>query len=81
MSPPAPEPNRDEAEIERLLTASRPVPRAAFRGDLRRRLTGPGGHPRFEQRLRLVIGAYAGSGGLLLAVVALGIAGLGPLSS
>ena len=53
------------------------MPRPAFRGKLARQLrarsTGP-------QRVRLLIGAYAGSGLALLAVVAVGLAGAGPLA-
>lgn len=67
--------------MEGLLTAARPLPRAAFRGDLQRHLEHPHGQPGFERRQRLLIAAYAGSGGLLLAVVALGLAGAGPLSA
>lgn len=73
-------PPRDDAEMEQLLNAARPVAGATFRGDVRQRLTEPHQHPRPE-RLRLLIGAYAGSGGLLLAVVALGIAGAGPFGA
>lgn len=61
----------------RLLKQARPVPRPAFSGELGRQLaesTGP-------RRLRLLIGAYAGSGLVLLAVVAVGLAGVGPLAS
>ena len=81
MTPSAPRPPRDDAETERLLTTARPLPRAALRGDLRRRLDRPHEQPGFERRQRLLIAAYAGSGGLLLAVVALGLAGVGPLSA
>jgi hypothetical protein len=61
---------------ERLL-AARPVPRAAFRGDLGRRLRSRS--PRMRARLRLVIAGYAASGALLLMVGAIGAAGGGPL--
>jgi hypothetical protein len=48
-----------------------------FRGVLARRLRA-GSISR--QRLRLLIGAYAGSGLALLAVVAVGLGGVGPLA-
>ena len=58
------------------------MPKAGFRGELRRHLMRgeAGGSPR-PRRLRLLIGAYAGSGALLLAIVAVGIAGAGPLAA
>jgi hypothetical protein len=37
--------------------------------------------PREPRRLRLLITALAGSGGLLLAIAAVGLAGVGPLAS
>jgi hypothetical protein len=87
-----PEPDRDEildpklepAERERLLETAhlleqaRPVPRPAFRGKLARQLRA---RPTGPQRVRLLIGAYAGSGLTLLAVVAIGLAGVGPLAA
>jgi hypothetical protein len=81
MNPLSPKPPRDDAEMEELLTAARPLPRPAFRGELRRRLSGSRDGHGSERRLRLVIAAYAGSGGLLLALVVLGLAGAGPLSA
>ena len=87
-----PDPERDEilepklgpAERERLLETARvlqqarPRPRVAFRGALARRLRARSSSP---QRLRLLIGAYAGSGLALLAVVAVGLGGVGPLAA
>lgn len=70
-----------EQETEALLNASRPVPRAAFRGDLRRSLLADDPQRPVPRRLRLVIAAYAACGGLLLAAVALGLAGFGPLTT
>ena len=68
-------------EIERLLESSRPTPRAAFRGELKRRLLPrPDGAER-PRRLGLLIAVYAGSGALLLAIAAVGIAGAGPLAA
>jgi hypothetical protein len=68
-----------DAEVERQLTTGRPLPAASFRGELRRGLLEP--QAPAPPRLRLLIGAYAGSGGLLLAAVALGIAGAGPFGA
>lgn len=71
-------------DLERLgeqLHDGRPLPRAAFRGDLRRRLLArrPGG-PR-PPRLRAQIAAFAGAGTVLLAVAAISAAGAGPLGT
>jgi hypothetical protein len=91
MTSQMPDPNGDEildpklqpAERERLLETahllerSRPVPRPAFRGKLARQLRARSAGP---QRVRLLIGAYAGSGLALLLVVAVGLAGVGPLA-
>ena len=76
-------PAHDEADttaIERVLEDSRPIPRAAFRGDLRRHLLARRAHTR-PARLRYLIAAYAGSGTLLLVVAAAGVAGAGPLAA
>ena len=73
-------PPRTDAEMEQMLQARRPVPRATFRGALRRQVIDLHACPQ-PPRLRLLIATYAGSGGLLLAAVALGIAGLGPFSA
>lgn len=71
---------RDLHDLASRLESERPVPGAAFRGDLRRRLlSSPGsGAP---ARLRLMISAYAGSGAALLAIAAVGVAGMGPFAS
>jgi hypothetical protein len=87
-----PEPERDEIldpklepterkrllETARLLERERPVPRPSFRGELARQLRGRSAGP---HRLRVLIGAYAGAGLALLAVVAVGLAGAGPLAA
>jgi hypothetical protein len=70
-------------ELVRLadrLERERPVPTAAFRGELRRLLLSrmPASHPR-PARLRLLIGGYAIAGCVLLLVGAAGAAGVGPL--
>jgi len=63
------------------LEHERPVPSAAFRGDLRRRLlTGTRSHSR-PAHLRLLIAGYAGTGSLLLLAGAASAAGIGPLSA
>jgi hypothetical protein len=86
-----PDPERDEIldpriapaerkrllETARLLERERPVPGPAFRGELARRLRARSPSP---ERLRVLIGAYAGAGLALLAVVAVGLAGAGPLA-
>jgi hypothetical protein len=74
--------DRDELELRPIaerLERERPIPRPAFRGELRRRLLVAPGQPR--QRIRLLIGAYATSGLALLLVGALGVAGSGPLAA
>ncbi len=79
-------PTEEREHLVRLggrLIASRPAPRAAFRSELRRRLrlgTGRSSAPRPE-RLRILIASYAGSGLMLLAVAAVGLAGLGPFAA
>lgn len=70
----------EHEQLERLaarLVADRPVPRAAFRGELRRRIAttqpvAPG--------LRLRVATYLASGVALLAVAALGVNDVGPLA-
>ena len=86
-----PDPERDEildprlkpAEREELLETAplleqaRPLPRPAFRGRLAKQLHTP---PAGPERVRLLIGAYAGSGFALLLLIAIGLAGAGPLA-
>ena len=63
------------------LESERPVPRPAFRGELRRALLrNAEQRPSAPRRLRLMIPAFAGSGALLLAIAAIGLAGAGPLA-
>lgn len=64
--------------IEERLRAERPVPRAAFRAELRARLVEA---PRERPRIRRLILAYGTSGLALLAVATLGVAGAGPLAA
>jgi len=63
------------------LEHERPVPSAAFRGTLRRRLQA--GHAQHSRpaRLRLLITGYAGAGAALLAIGAASAAGIGPLGA
>jgi len=71
----------DLIRLAERLEQERPVPSAAFRGDLRRRLiAGARSHSR-PARLRLLIAGYAGVGSLLLLVGAVSAAGIGPLSA
>lgn len=68
--------------IDERLRAERPVPAPGFRGELRRRLiTAERRQSAPPRRLRLLVAAYAGSGALLFAIAAIGLAGAGPLSS
>ena len=72
---------RQLEEIDARLRAGRPVPRARFRGDLRRWLLAGGEGEPAPRRLRLLITAYAGTGTALLAIAAVGVAGLGPFGA
>jgi hypothetical protein len=82
------EPGIEPEEAEALgrvalrLTEERPVPRPAFRGALWRHITTAeqpaAGRPR---RLGSLIAGFAGSGFLLLAIAALGLAGAGPFAA
>jgi len=77
------EPNAPE-ELVRLaerLERGRPVPTAAFRGDLRRKLLAGGAAHRRPPCLRLLISGYATAGTLLLLVGAASAAGIGPLGA
>ena len=68
------------ARLSHRLERERPVPRPAFRGSLGRTLARQlEPHRAAPPRLRLLIGAYAGSGLALLAAAAIGVAGVGPL--
>ena len=73
----------DLVPLAERLVASRPVPGAGFRGDLRRRLLAdeparPLARPSY---LWARIGASFAVGTVLLAVAALGVGGAGPLAS
>ena len=76
--------NGRDAGAERTtarLEYERAVPRAAFRGELRRHLFAlrrPATPPR---RLGLLIAGYLGSGIALLTVTAIGLLGAGPFAA
>jgi hypothetical protein len=65
-------------ETVRLLEDQRPIPRPAFRGQLARRLRT---RPQSPYLVRRLTAAYAGLGFTLLMVVAIGLAGAGPLAA
>jgi hypothetical protein len=70
------------AELARRLERERPLPRAGFRAGLRARLLRSAEERALVRgRLRLRVAAYAGSGAILLAIAALGVAGAGPLAA
>ena len=76
-------PEKDDIEsVAERLQDERPVPRGGFRAELRAHLRDlesdrrPAWRPK---RLGVLIGAYAGSGFVLLVVAALGLSGAGPL--
>jgi hypothetical protein len=69
-------------ELGERLQSARPVPAAAFRGELRRRLLGGAGRPGpAPARVRLWIAANGAAGAALLLVAAASVAGLGPLAA
>lgn len=67
--------------IAQRLEAERPVPAAAFRGDLRRALLGHGRPLSRPARLRLQIALYGSSGFVLLLAGVFSVAGVGPLAA
>jgi hypothetical protein len=82
------EPDISPEELARLgmvsdrLERDRPVPRAAFRGNLARLLAG--GHRASAAgsgRWRILVATYSGLGVLLLAVAGIGLAGVGPFGA
>ncbi len=81
-------PDAQPGEAEALLRIAdrlereRPIPSTGFRGELRRQLLSRvSSGPARPHRLGALIGAYTGSGAVLLAVAVLGIAGVGPLAA
>jgi hypothetical protein len=84
------EPDLTDAERSRLtamgerLERDRPLPRPAFRGDLRRSLMAarPGSRVAAgASRWRVLVATYSGLGAVLLAVAAVGLAGVGPFGA
>jgi hypothetical protein len=71
----------DVVQLAERLERERPVPSAAFRGDLRRHLLAGGPRPARPARLRVLITGYAGAGAFLLLIGALSAAGTGPLGA
>jgi hypothetical protein len=71
----------DLVELAVRLERERPVPAAAFRGELRRRLLFGADARARPARLRLLIAGYAGTGSLLLLAGAASVAGVGPLGA
>lgn len=78
LEPGAPE---ELIRMAERLDRERPVPAAAFRGALRRRLLAGGAPHARPARLRLLIAGYASAGSALLAIGAASAAGIGPLGA
>jgi hypothetical protein len=78
LEPGAPE---ELIRLAERLEHERPVPSAAFRGALRRRLLAAGTSRSRPARLRLLITGYASAGSALLLFGAASAAGLGPLGT
>jgi hypothetical protein len=62
-----------DLRLAERLADERPVPRAVWRGELRRGLLAGALPPARPRRLRLLIAAYGLSGAVLLGLAALGI--------
>lgn len=79
---PAADPERD-ADLDPIadrLTASRPVPAPALRSKIRARYSTEAGRTGPAQSARFQILAYGVTGLALIALAAVGLAGVGPLS-
>jgi hypothetical protein len=82
LPPAGNEREEDLSGVIARLESERPVPRAAFRGELRRSLLATPDRSLVPRRRALaVVTAYAGSGLFLLAVAAIGLAGIGPFAA
>lgn len=68
-------------EVADRLERERPVPKASFRGNLRRSLVATRAPATRPRHLRLLIAGYAGSGLLLLALAVAGLGGSGPFAA
>jgi hypothetical protein len=75
----APLEEREELAALAQRLEQRPVPRAGLRAALHARVAAVRLKPR-PPHLRRLVAAYLGSGALLLALAAAGLAGVGPLS-
>jgi hypothetical protein len=80
-SDPDPDTPDDLARLSERLRDQRPVPTAAFRGALRRRLLARRAPRPRPARLGLLITRYASAGAVLLLAGALSAAGIGPLAA
>jgi hypothetical protein len=78
LEPGAPE---ELIRLAERLEHERPVPTAAFRGDLRRHLLAGGLTRSRPARLRLLIAGYASAGLALLLIGAASVGGVGPLGA
>lgn len=76
LEPGAPE---DVIRLAERLEHERPVPTAAFRGELRRRLLDGAMARSRPARVRVLIAGYASAGSALLLLGAASAAGVGPL--
>lgn len=80
--------DRDREDLSAIadrIRDERPVPRAAFRGDLRRLLlaspSSRRGTSAAADRWRVLVATYSALGTLLLAVGAIGLVGVGPFGA
>jgi hypothetical protein len=81
MTPLENRPDHATDAIAARLEAERPVPRAAFRGELRRRLVASAGLNVTPARVRLLVTAYSTAGLALLTIAATGLTGVGPFAA
>lgn len=79
--PPIDELTAEDRRTAEILERERPVPRAVFRGDLRRRLLGARRGAPLGARWWVLSGSYLGAGILCFASALLGIAGVGPFAA
>jgi hypothetical protein len=76
-----PEERQALSQLADRLERERPLPAAAFRGNLRRLLVAPRKPAPGAPRWQALAASYAGLGVLLLAVAAVGLAGGGPFAA
>jgi hypothetical protein len=75
------EPTAEDQRTAAILERERPVPRAAFRGELRRRLLGTRRGAPLGTRWWVLSGSYLGAGLLCFASALLGVVGVGPFAA